>query len=217
MVFIVRDSSKLSRPESSQKIIKAGDFWAYKQAQDAIAEGMQRRQEIIDATQAAYEAEQRRGYQDGVEQGKLEQASHMVDAVARTVEYFVQVENQMVDLVLDAIRRIASDFNGRERVIAVVRSALSLVRSQKHLVLRVHASQVEVVRAQMEELLAAFPSIEFVDIVGDNRLTDDGCMVESDIGVVETSLAGQIDVIQECFKKIYSGEPPVVSSEDDVT
>ncbi len=43
----------------------------------------------------------------------------------------------MTQLVLQAMRRIVADFDDRQRVITVVKSALAAVRNQKQITLRV--------------------------------------------------------------------------------
>ena len=39
-MFIVRDEDALSRLDTARKLIKARDFWVYRDAQDAMAEAM---------------------------------------------------------------------------------------------------------------------------------------------------------------------------------
>ncbi|MDB5839903.1 MAG: Type secretion cytoplasmic protein [Herminiimonas sp.] len=206
MVFIIRNTEELSRPDTSAKVVKARDFWAYKQAEDAVAEGMRRHEEIIDSAQAAYVAEQQRGYREGTETAKLEQTGNMIEIVGHTVEYFSKIENKMVDLVLDAVRRIVSDFDDRERIITVVRNSLVLVRSQKHLILRVHPSQVEAVRSQLGSLQESYPTIALIEVVGDSSRKIDECQVESDIGTVEASMSGQLDTLRETFRNVFGAQ-----------
>ena len=201
MVFNLRETQKLARLDPALRVIKAEQFLTYQNANELIAEGERQRDAIIASAQAAYDAERRRGYQDGLEEARQEQAGSMIEIVCHTVEYFGKVENRMVDLVLEAVRKIIDDFTDRDRVVAVVRSSLSLVRTQKHLNLRVNPQQLEGVREKLDELLSVFPAIEFIDVSGDARLAEDACAIESEIGVVEANISKQIDVLRESFKK----------------
>jgi type III secretion protein L len=202
-VFIIRDYADLSRPDASEKIIKAKDFWAFKDAERALADALNKQQEIISAAENAYEAEKRRGYAEGNEEAKLEQSGNMVEIVSQTVEYFGKVETQMVELVLDAVRKVVSDFDDRQRVTTVVKNCLDLVRSQKHLSLSVHPSQVDYLRSQIGELQKLYPSISHIDVHPDARLAMDACVVESDIGIVEASLEGQVDVLRDALSVVF--------------
>jgi type III secretion protein L len=127
----------------------------------------------------------------------------MVEIVNQTVEYFGKVETQMVDLVLDAVRKVVSDFDDRQRVTTVVKNCLDLVRSQKHLSLNVHPSQVEYMRGQIGELQKVYPSITHIEVHPDAKLAMDACVVESEIGIVEASLEGQVEMLREALSVVF--------------
>ncbi len=208
MVFIVRDASQLSRPDSAQKVIKARDFWAFKEAQGALADALDRKDEILSGAHAAYEAERQRGYSDGSESARLEQSGNMIEIVSKTVEYFGKVESQMVELVIEAVRKVVSDFSDQQRVTTVVRNCLDLVRSQKHLSLHVHPSQVDFLRRQVDTLREEYPSIAHIAVHPDARLAADACMIESEIGIVEASLAGQVEILREALSRAFLQHVP---------
>jgi len=203
MVFIVRRPAPIRQPDTRKKVIKANDFWAYMEAEEVIADGQRQHDDIIRLAKDAFLQEQQRGYRDGTEAAKLEQAGNMMEIVGNTVEYFARIETQMVELVLDAVKRIVTDFDDRERVITVVRNSLSMVRSQKHLTLRVHPAQVANVHAQLEDLRAIYPNITMIDVIGDEQRKLDECVVESDIGSIEASMSGQLDTLRETFRKVF--------------
>jgi type III secretion protein L len=202
-VFIIRDYADLSRPEIAGKIIKAKDFWAFKDAERALADAESKKQEIISAAELAYEAERQRGYAEGNEKAKLEQSGNMVEIVSQTVEYFSKVESQMVELVLEAVRKVVSDFDDRQRVTTVVKNCLDLVRSQKHLGLSVHPSHVDYMRSQISELQKIYPGISHIDVQPDGKLAVDACVVESEIGVVEASLEGQVEMLRDALAVVF--------------
>jgi type III secretion protein L len=214
VVFIIRDYSDLSRPEPAGKIIKAKDFWAFKDAERALSEALSKKQQIISSAEDAYEAERRRGYAKGTEEAKLEQSGNMVEIVSQTVEYFGKVESQMVDLVLDAVRKVVNDFDDRQRVTTVVKNCLDLVRSQKQLSLSVNPSQVEYLRTQVAELQKIYPSISHIDVHPDAKLAMDACVVESEIGIVEASLAGQVETLREALSGVFD-QPPAAEEADE--
>lgn len=206
MVFIVRSPSPLSRPDTSKKVVKAADFWAFKQAEDVVAEGMRRHDEIVRESKVAFDAEKQRGYREGAEAARLEQAANMIEIVGHTVEYFAKIEIQMTELVLDAVRRIVTDYDDRQQVLAVVRNSLALVRSQKHLTLRVNPEQMDVIRSQLDQLRETYPTISLIDVVGDSERKLDECIVESEIGSIEASMSGQLKTLRDTFTKVFGGQ-----------
>ena len=68
--------------------------------------------------------------------------------------------------------------------------------------LRLHPQQVDVVRARVNDLLAAYPGVGYLDIVPDGRLAMESCILESEIGLVEASMESQIKAIEAAFHKV---------------
>ncbi len=132
----------------------------------------------------------------------MEQAEQMIETVSRNVEYFSRVETRMVDLVMQAVQKIVSEFDDRERVLTTVRNVLSVVRNQKQMTLRLHPQQIEGVKARVNDLLAAYPGVGYLDIVADNRLQLDACILESEIGLIEASTESQLTALRQAFQKV---------------
>lgn len=125
--------------------------------------------------------------------------------------YFTRLEADMVELVLEAVRKVVSDFDDRQRLTTVVKNCLDLLRSQKQLSLNVHPSQVAFLRSQIEVLRELYPTVVQIDVHPDPRLAIDACLVESDIGVVEASLSGQVEILKETLSAAIAPALP----EDD--
>jgi len=203
MVFIVRADPPLTRLDPAQKIARAEDVWGYRQAQDVIADAMRRRDEILREAQDAYGAEKRRGYEEGTEQARLDQSGKMLELVGRSSSYFSRVEQRVVDLVLGAVQCIVDEYDDRACVTSLVGRCLAEMRSQKQVTMRVHPDHVAGLRAQLDELTRPYPTIECVDVVADERLSIDACAIESDIGIVEASVTGQIAALKDAFRSAF--------------
>ena len=184
------------------RIVPAADVAAWTDAQGLLAAARAQAQAIVASAQEQLAQERARGYAEGVAEAKMEQMEKMIETVGRTVEYFAAVENDVVALVMGAVRKIVDDFDDEQRVLTVVKNALSVVRNQKQMTLRLHPSQVETVRGHVNDLLAAYPGVGYLDILADGRLQPDACILESEIGMVEASIEGQIAALQGAFQKI---------------
>lgn len=188
--------------DASHKVVRADELHAWHEAKAIVALANQQAEQIMDGVQAAFEVEKKRGFDEGTELARLEQAEQMIENVTRTVDYFAQVETRMVDLVMQAIQKVVNDFDNRDRVLITVRNVLSVVRNQKQLTLRLNPTQVDIVKSRMNELLAAYPGVGYLDIVPDSRLVADACILESEIGVVEASIEGQLEALRSAFQKV---------------
>ncbi len=204
MVFIVRDTQDLSRADPALKVLKAADVTAWRDASQIVDDAKLRRDEILREAQEAYEAEKRRGYDEGNDQARHDQSAKMLGIVAQTAEYFTRVEQRMVDLVLNTVQIIVDGFDDTERVAVLVRRSLAEMRTQKQVTLRVHPDHVAELRTRVDTLIERYPTIECVDVVGDVRLAIDACAVESDIGIVEASIEGQMAAVSDAFRSVFN-------------
>ena len=207
MTFLVSRGALASRPVASQlapgtKVLKAADHAALAQAQTMLESARQQADALLAGAQAAFDAECRRGYEDGHAEALMNQAEKMIETVGRTVEYFAGVENEMIELVLAAVQKIIDGYDDREKIMVVVRNALAVVRNQKQMTLRLHPGEVETVREQVNELLAAYPGVGYLDLVADARLDRGACILESEIGVVEASLESQLQALRKAFTRM---------------
>lgn len=188
--------------DAATRVVRAADLRALYTAQETVAAANELAAQIEAEAREAYEAERQRGYLEGKEEARLEQAEQMIETISRNVDFFSKVETRMVDLVMQAVQKIVSDFDDRERVLLTVRNVLSVVRNQKQMTLRLNPQQVEVVKSRINELLAEYPGVGYLDIVADSRLQADACILESEVGLVEASLETQISALRTAFHKV---------------
>ena len=184
------------------RIVRAADVAAWAQAEGLLAAARAQADAILAGAEEALAAERVRGYAEGLAEARMEQVEKMMDTVGRTVDYFAAVEGDMVALVMGAVRKIIDGYGDHERVLLVVRNALAVVRNQKQMTLRLPPAQVDAVRARVNELLAAYPGVGYLDIVADARLQGDACILESEIGLVEASIDGQVAALEGAFRKV---------------
>jgi type III secretion protein L len=184
------------------RVVRAADLAAWVDAGQLIAQAQGQANAIVEEAHAAYKAECARGFESGQEDARLEQAEQMMENISQTIDYFANIETRMVDLVMQAVRKIMDDFDDRERVLITVKNVLSVVRNQKQMTLRLHPQQVDGVKERINDLLSAYPGVGYIDIVADNRLKLGGCILESEIGLVEASMEGQLAALQSAFSKI---------------
>lgn len=188
-------------------VIRRADVAALAEATALIEAARGQAAQIVAEAEAALEAERQRGYAEGMEQARVDQSEQMVETVGRTVNYLANVETEMVSVVLDSVRKIIDSYQDVERVHLVVKSALSVVRKQKQVTLRLHPEQAEGVRTRVDALLLAFPSISYLDIVPDARLDKGACILDTEIGTVEASIEGQLMALSRAFGKVLGSRP----------
>lgn len=189
-------------PDPGNRILRRDDYLAWCNARAAIEAAHQQAQTILDDAKNVYEQEKQRGYEEGQQEARLKQAEQIMETVGVTVDYLARFEHEIVDLVMGAVRKVIDGFDDEEKIMAVTRNALTIVRNQKQITLRLNPAEVEMVRRRVDELLAAFPVVGYIDMVGDTRVSSGACILESEVGMIEASLDGQIDALRAAFQRI---------------
>lgn len=191
-----------ARAASESPVIPAAEAARLCEADAVLAAARLEAERIVAEAREAYEAESRRGYEDGLAEARLEQSERMIETVSRSVDYFGKIEERMVELVMEAVRCILDEFDERERVVQVVRKALSAARNQKQMTLRIHPGKADLVREAMHEILQTYPAVGYLDVMPDSRLAEDACVLESEIGVIEASVSGQLAALRKAFTNV---------------
>jgi type III secretion protein L len=185
------------------RVVKAEDFSTAQDARAIVEAARAEADRIMAEAKEVFESERQRGFEEGREEAKMEMVDQMMTAVSGVVEYLGTVEHDMVEVVSRAIERILGEIGDKELIVRVVKNALAAVRNEKHLTLRVAPDQVGTVKERMNEILALYPIVVDLQVVGDSRLSKTGCILESEIGVIDASLEVQLAALRKSFEKIF--------------
>ncbi len=194
-------------PAPGTRVLKAADYALLQQAAGLLAAARQEAQALRDSAQAELEAERRRGYAEGIEQARGEAAELMLETVGRTVDYLGQVEDEVIGVVLSAVRKLLGTLDDLERTRLLAREALKVVRTQKRVTLRVSPGQEEGVRARVTDILGGYSGISLLEVVADPGLGAGGCILESELGVVDASVDTQLAALERAMRARLGPEP----------
>ncbi|WP_404831101.1 FliH/SctL family protein [Endozoicomonas euniceicola] len=71
-------------------------------------------------------------------------------------------------------------------------------------------------KAKVNDILAEYKGVGFIDLVADQRLSTGDCIMESEIGVVDASVDLQIAALQKRFEKIHNSAVKSISNDDSL-
>ena len=202
--------------DPSAKVLKAKDYAQYLEAKDIIESAEQKAAKIIEASKTAYEQEKQKGYDDGMAESKVDQTDHMLKVVSRTINYLAEVESALAEILMSGVKKIIGEFDQEELAVNLVRNALQHVRNEKQVTIRIPPSQFKMVKSKLNDILAEYKGVGFIDLVADQRLSTGDCIMESEIGVVDASVDLQIAALQKRFEKIHSSAVNSISSDDSL-
>lgn len=196
----IRLKSNTLALQPDTRLLKANDYQAFVATQQMLSEAQQQAQELLGNATQEYERQRQSGYEDGMNEAKMEMAEQMIAMAERTVDYFAQVEDKIAGLVMTALQKLIGEFDDAELTLRAVRHALQIVSNQPQVTIRIHPSQEQILRKRLGELLAGYTSIGAVEINADPRLNLHGCILETEMGVVDASLEVQLQALERALK-----------------
>lgn len=190
--------------ESDSERVAARDVAAIAGAEEIVAAAEREAARVREEAKAAYEAEKKRGYDDGIAEGRAEIMMQKLDLVDESVAYMESIEGKVSDIVLKALRKCIAEMDDAELVRQIVRKSLqAVVRTQKEISIKVAPENVAVVKERVDAICTEFPTVKFVDVKEDPHLSGTACVVETESGIVEASIDGQIAAIERSIRKNF--------------
>lgn len=204
MLLIRKNSLVL---ESDRRLVKAADIAEVRTAAELLAAAQAEADRIHSVAVTDAEQERKRGYEKGLADAKLEMAMQKLDQVNSSVAFMESVENKMADLVMKALHKCVAEIGDQELVVQVVRKLMAaVIRTQRHVTLKVAPEHVQDVKARVEELRSAYPTVETFDIVEDSRLQGTAAVLETEAGVADASIDTQLAAIERSLRRHVSKE-----------
>ena len=205
MLLIDKKDFKL---ESDRRVVKAADVATVRTAEEIVAAAEAEAARIRDEAKAAFEAEKKRGYEVGLQEGKMEIAMQKLDQLDQSVAFMEGVEQKMADVVMKALRSCVVEIGDKEMVVNIVRKTLSaVIRTQRRVTLKVAPEMAATVREKIASFRSDYPTVETFDVVEDERLKGPACILETEAGVADASVETQLAAIEKSLKRHVAGGP----------
>ena len=203
MLLIEKPGFSLS---SDSRLVKAADVATVSGAAEIIAAAEADAARIREEAKAAFEEERKRGYEKGLQDGKMEIAMQKLELVDQSVEFMGSVEGKMADIVMKALRSCVTEIGDREMVVNIVRKTMgAVIRTQRHVTLKVAPEMVQVVKERVAGLRGDYPTVENFDVVEDPRLSGPACILETEAGVADASVETQLAAIEKSLRRHVPG------------
>ncbi len=184
------------------KVLKAAEYQAIAQLASMLDIARERADSIIEQARKTFEKEKQRGFDEGVLESKIEQSEQMLKMVGRSINYLAEVEGEMAEILMNAVKKIIDGFDDRELTVGLIRSALQHVRNERQVSVRIPPGHYTFVKERIAEILADYKGVGFINPVSDPRLDSGSCILESQIGVVDASIDIQLEALKRRFESI---------------
>ena len=191
---------------SDRRLVKSSEVATVKSAAEIIAEAEAVAARIREEAKAAFEEEKKRGYEKGLRDGKLEIAMQKLEQVDQSVAFMESVEGKMADVVMKALKSCVAEIGDEGMVVNIVRKTMkAVIRTQRHVTLKVAPEMVQVVKEKVAALRTDYPTVESFDVVEDPRLKGPACILETEAGVADASVETQLAAIERSLSRHIAG------------
>ena len=187
-----------------RKIIKAGDYRAWLDAQQLL--GAVKKQERLaqERHKAVYAERKKAGYEDGLEQAKAQEAELIFSTTAQVIEYISSIEQTLVRIVMTTLRRVFSDYDDAELVTRLIHSGLQQFREQANVKIHIPAEGESLkMRMQVQEAMRA-AGLPAAEIIETTALGGAACRLESDMGSVDANLETFLQAIAAALDEHFA-------------
>ena len=191
---------------SDRRLVKVSEVATVQSAAEIVAAAEAEAARIREEAKAAFEEEKKRGFEKGLQDGKLEIAMQKLEQVDQSVAFMESVEGKMADIVMKALKSCVVEIGDREMVVNIVRKTMNaVIRTQRHVTLKVAPEMVAAVKERVSALRVDYPTVETFDVVEDPRLKGPACILETEAGVADASVETQLAAIERSLKRHIAG------------
>ncbi|MBS3647168.1 type III secretion system stator protein SctL [Pseudaminobacter sp. 19-2017] len=180
-----------------KRILKAAEAQAWQDGFAFLDAAKRRAAELHDTARSAYGDSFAEGYRDGKTEGAAEAARLLAEVIAKVDRYFGSIEKDVIGLATDVIARVLGEFDANELVAKAAGQAISEMRRSRFIKVSVHPQALDAVRDELAAIRAESTFQGTFEVIADADLPRDGCVVATDIAVVDATIGVQIAAIAE--------------------
>lgn len=153
---------------------------------------------ILERAEAEAEAMIQSAADAGYEAGRAEVEPLAQEVEARCTELRRSTDRRLQSGIRDLVGECLSELlQDDERFLKLVRNALRSQRRGREIFLRVHPSRAAFLQNQKPALIAVLGRARSIEIREDITLGHDGCVVETDAGMLDVGLGTQLSALFE--------------------
>ena len=175
---------------STPKVLKREAYEASREAQDVVS--------------VAQEKARQDGYTEGL--------SKWNEILAGTSQKAADLTKAWEDTMLKLSVRVAEKIIGEQlklhpdTIVSIIKEVLQGVRFGKHLIIQVNEEDAPEVRSRVTSLRASLGVSNEIEIVASTSVPRGGCLIESELGVVDARLETQLKCLEDVLVRGVSGD-----------
>lgn len=216
----VYTSKKESAPQPEknehEEIIKKAKIEAEQIIQQAVEKGKEEAQATIEtlkentyneAYKQGFKEGETKGFDQGLSEGEKQgdlirkQAKMVLESAHKSAQATIEKnESEIIQLAMHIAERIlfTSLSQNEEHLIRIAQDACTEFKKKKHVIVSVHPEKKVFFEMNIDALQRVCPHTTF-SVIEDTKISQDGCVLESDAQVVDTQITGQLEKVKEAL------------------
>ncbi len=195
-------------PGSSPKVLKREAYEASREAHDVLSLAQERAKHIVEEAELERDAIREQARQQGYAEG-LAKWNQILAGTSQRAEELTKVwEETMLKLSV----RVAEKIIGEqlklhpETIVDIIKEVLQGVRFGKHLIIQVNEEDAPQARSRVDRLKASLGVSNEIEIVASTTVPRGGCLIESELGVVDARLETQLKCLEDVLVRDVSSD-----------
>lgn len=148
-------------------------------------------------------------YKEGYEKGYEDWAEELVHFQKQHDEYQKELKKMILPIALKAAKKIV----GREielskdAIVDIVITNLKSVRQHKKILIYVNKNDIEALEKNKPRIKELFENLENLSIRPRDDIERGGCMIETEVGIINAQLEHRWQVLEKAFEKLIQNTP----------
>lgn len=136
------------------------------------------------------------GFAEGLAKAQQQMAEQLASLNERRARVLGEAGSRVAELACAIVERIAPGFDPGSVMPTLVMRAVEAAQAEQFLLIRVHPSVRDKVKAGLGAVRQAHPAVGVIELVDDESLDALSCVVVSEAGEVRAGIAQQIEAIR---------------------
>ena len=186
------------RPQG--RIIRADDVKAWNTGRSFLEAAKREAKRIRTEAVEAFEAEKRRGFEEGRREGAEAAARVLAETKFKADRHLAESDDQLVDLAMAIVQRVLGNLDARQLILKAVHHALTKQRQDRSIVVHTSPEIVDQLRLQLDQSFD--DSVRhLVTVEADPKLDVGECRMATDVGFVELGVEAQLRALHEGMRQ----------------
>ncbi|MCO5966182.1 FliH/SctL family protein [Sinorhizobium meliloti] len=178
------------------RILPAASAQALLDAEQLLMQARRDADALIDMARGAAQAIEAQAKEAGFAAAQKAIEARLTAVATESLRIMAQNEVHIIAMGLQIARRIIDTVEPVDAAVQIALRGLKFAGHSSVVRLRVAPPLLEAVRSRLDEILPTATSRAVIDLIGDARVNDAGCILETDAGLVDATIDSQLAAIE---------------------